>query len=134
MTQDLSAFQYAIDDAASIKALVETLNEEFDIDVSHFPVVKLHMVCNRLRDALDAETCVVTLTDFNERKIAVVKAIRDLTTMGLKEAKELVESAPVVVFSGPKYRANVFVDKLRGVGAEVTIYGPAIDTKEEASK
>ena len=39
----------------------------------------------------------VMLTDFGANKINVIKAVRGLTTLGLKEAKDLVESAPVAV-------------------------------------
>jgi large subunit ribosomal protein L7/L12 len=42
----------------------------------------------------------VELTSMGEKKIQVIKAIREVTTLGLKEAKELVESAPKIVKEG----------------------------------
>jgi large subunit ribosomal protein L7/L12 len=62
----------------------------------------------------------VTLKDFGANKINVIKAIREVTTLGLKEAKDLVESAPAAVKEGiPKSEAETIVKKLQGAGATV---------------
>ena len=62
----------------------------------------------------------VTLKDFGANKINVIKAIREVTTLGLKEAKELVEGAPATVKEGiPKAEAEAVVKKLQGAGATV---------------
>jgi large subunit ribosomal protein L7/L12 len=62
----------------------------------------------------------VTLKDFGANKINVIKAIREVTTLGLKEAKDLVESAPATVKEGiPKSEAETIVKKLQGAGATV---------------
>jgi large subunit ribosomal protein L7/L12 len=64
----------------------------------------------------------VTLTEVGEKKINVIKAVREVTSLGLKEAKDLVEGAPQTV------KENVSkeeADKIKGVfeaaGAKVTI-------------
>jgi len=64
----------------------------------------------------------VELTAIGAKKINVIKAIRELTSLGLKEAKELVESAPKVVKDGvTKEEAAEVKKKLEEAGAEVTI-------------
>ena len=62
----------------------------------------------------------VTLKDFGANKINVIKAIRQVTTLGLKEAKDLVESAPATVKEAiPKAEAETVVKKLEEAGATV---------------
>ena len=62
----------------------------------------------------------VTLKDFGANKINVIKAIRQVTTLGLKEAKDLVEGAPATVKEGiPKSEAETVVKKLEEAGATV---------------
>ncbi len=64
----------------------------------------------------------VTLKAFGSEKIKVIKTVRELTNLGLKEAKDLVESAPQsVVEAVPKEDAEAAADKLKAVGAEVEI-------------
>jgi len=60
----------------------------------------------------------VTLKDFGANKINVIKAVRQVTTLGLKEAKDLVESAPAAVKEGiGKSEAETIVKKLEEAGA-----------------
>jgi large subunit ribosomal protein L7/L12 len=62
----------------------------------------------------------VTLKDFGANKINVIKAIREVTPLGLKEAKDLVEGAPVTVKEGiPKSEAETIIKKLQEAGATV---------------
>ena len=64
----------------------------------------------------------VNLTDVGANKINVIKAVRELTTLGLKEAKELVESAPAVVKEGiGKEEADTAKEKLECAGAKVEV-------------
>jgi large subunit ribosomal protein L7/L12 len=65
----------------------------------------------------------VHLKSFGDKKINVIKAIRELVPgLGLKEAKELVESAPAKVKEGiSKDDANAFAAKLKEAGAEVEV-------------
>ena len=64
----------------------------------------------------------VLLKEFGANKINVIKAVREVTTLGLKEAKELVESAPTVVKEGiGKEDANQLKEKLEGAGAVVEV-------------
>jgi large subunit ribosomal protein L7/L12 len=64
----------------------------------------------------------VTLKSFGEKKIEVIKAVREVTTLGLKQAKDLVEAAPQVVKEGiPKEEAETIKQKLEAAGATVEI-------------
>ena len=64
----------------------------------------------------------VILKDFGANKINVIKAIREITSLGLKEAKDLVESAPTTVKEGvSKQEAEEIRKKLTEAGATVEI-------------
>ena len=64
----------------------------------------------------------VSITEIGPQKIQVIKAVREVTTLGLKEAKELVESAPVAVKEAiAKDEAEEIREKLEGAGAVVTV-------------
>src|SRR5881409_1035309 len=64
----------------------------------------------------------VTLTDVGADKIKVIKVVREVTSLGLKEAKDLVESAPKAVKEAiPKDEAEAIKKKFEEVGAKVTI-------------
>jgi large subunit ribosomal protein L7/L12 len=64
----------------------------------------------------------VTLTEIGTNKINVIKVVREITSLGLKEAKDLVESAPKAVKEGiPKDEAETIKKKFEEVGAKVEI-------------
>lgn len=64
----------------------------------------------------------VVLTDIGSKKINVIKAVREMTTLGLKEAKDLVESAPVAVKEAiGKADAEAAQKKLQEAGATVDL-------------
>lgn len=64
----------------------------------------------------------VELTAFGDNKIAVIKVVRSLTSLGLKEAKEAVESAPKVLIEGAKKEdAEAAKAQLEEAGATVTL-------------
>ena len=64
----------------------------------------------------------VVLEGFGDNKIAVIKAVREITGLGLKEAKEVVESAPAPVQEGvAKDKAEEIKAKLEEAGAAVTL-------------
>jgi len=64
----------------------------------------------------------VILKDIGANKISVIKAVREVTTLGLKEAKELVESAPKPVKDGVnKAEAATLKEKLEAAGATIEI-------------
>ncbi len=64
----------------------------------------------------------VVLEGFGDNKIQVIKAVRELTNLGLKEAKEVVEGAPEAVLEGAKKEdAEAAKEKLEAAGAAVTL-------------
>ena len=64
----------------------------------------------------------VELTSFGEKKINVIKAIREITSLGLKEAKAIVDAAPKIVKEGvTKEEAEKAKKKLEEAGATVTV-------------
>ena len=64
----------------------------------------------------------VVLEGFGDNKIQVIKAVRELTNLGLKEAKEVVEGAPKAVLEGArKEDAEAAKEKLEAAGAAVTL-------------
>jgi large subunit ribosomal protein L7/L12 len=64
----------------------------------------------------------VTLTEVGANKINVIKVVREVTSLGLKEAKDLVESAPKPIKEGiPKEEAQTIRKKFEDVGAKVEV-------------
>ena len=64
----------------------------------------------------------VELTSIGEKKINVIKAVRELTQLGLKEAKGLVDGAPTIIKDAlPKEEAEGMKSKLEEAGATVTL-------------
>ena len=76
-------------------------------------------------DADDAEEQTefdVVLSSFGEKKVPVIKAVRAMTGLGLKEAKDLVESAPVPIKEGvAKDEAEELKKQLEDVGGTVEV-------------
>jgi large subunit ribosomal protein L7/L12 len=64
----------------------------------------------------------VTLTEVGTNKINVIKVVREITALGLKEAKDLVEGAPKPIKEGiPKEEAAAIKKKFEEVGAKVEV-------------
>jgi large subunit ribosomal protein L7/L12 len=73
--------------------------------------------------AAEAQTeFTVTMTEFGANKVGVIKVIREITGLGLKEAKDLVEGAPSTVKEGiQKADAETIKTKLEAAGAKAAI-------------
>jgi large subunit ribosomal protein L7/L12 len=73
--------------------------------------------------AVEAQTeFTVTMSEFGANKVGVIKVIREITGLGLKEAKDLVEGAPSTVKEGiPKADAETIKTKLEAAGAKAVI-------------
>ncbi len=64
----------------------------------------------------------VQLSSFGDKKIAVIKVVREVTSLGLKEAKDLVESAPVAVKEGvSKDEADEVKSKIEEAGGQAEV-------------
>ena len=64
----------------------------------------------------------VVLSSFGEKKVGVIKAVRAITSLGLKEAKDLVESAPALIKEGvPKDESEELKKQLEDAGGTVEV-------------
>jgi large subunit ribosomal protein L7/L12 len=72
--------------------------------------------------AEEKSTYNVELTDAGAQKIAVIKVVKEVLTLGLKEAKDLVDGAPSMLKEGmKKEEAEEFKKKIEGAGGKVTL-------------
>ena len=99
-----------------LSELVKALEEEFGVSAT--PVAVAGAVA-----AADAKTDFdVVLVDAGSSKIGVIKAVREITGLGLKEAKEKVDSAPQTIKeAAPEAEANEIKEKLEAAGAKVEL-------------
>ena len=105
--------------------LVKALEEEFGVSAAAPVAVAAAGAAPSAEAAAPAEEqteFTVMLTSFGESKINVIKAVREVSGLGLKEAKELVEAAPKAVKEGiQKEEAAVIKEKLEAAGATIEI-------------
>jgi len=104
--------------------LVKTLEEKFG--VSAMPVMAAPAAGAAAGAAAPAaeekSTFTVVITNAGANKIAVIKEVRTMTSLGLKEAKDLVDAAPKPVKEGvPKEEAEEMKKKLTAAGATVEL-------------
>ena len=100
--------------------LVKAIEEEFGVSAA--PVAVAVAGGAPAAAAEEKTEFDVELTNFGAKKLDVIKAVRELTGLGLKEAKDLVEAAPKVIKEGvSKDEAESIKAKLTEAGAEVTI-------------
>ncbi len=103
--------------------LVKAIEEKFEVSASA-PVAAVAAVAAPADGGGDDEktTFDVVLTAAGDKKIQVIKEVRGLTSLGLKEAKELVEAAPKAVVEGvSKDDAEKAKEALEAAGATVEI-------------
>ena len=100
--------------------LVKALEEEFGVSAV---AVAAPAAAGAAAPAAEEKTEFdVVLVSFGDKKLDVIKAVRELTGLGLKDAKELVESAPKTVKEGAsKEDAEEMKKKLKEAGASVEI-------------
>ena len=110
--------------ALELAELVKELEEVFGVSAAA-PVVVAGGAAAGAGDAGAADEKTdfdVVLEGFGDNKIAVIKAVREITGLGLKEAKELVEGAPCPVQEGvAKDKAEEIKTTLEEAGAAVTL-------------
>ncbi len=101
--------------------LVKAAEEEFGVSAAAGMVVAAGPAAGG--EAAEEKTEFdVELTEIGSEKIKVIKVVREITGLGLKEAKELVDSAPKVIKEGAsKEDADSCKAKLEEVGAKVTL-------------
>ncbi len=103
-----------------LNELVKACEEEFGVSAAAGVVVAAAGDAGAAAEEKDEFD--VELTDVGPNKVKVIKVVRELTGLGLKEAKELVDSAPKVVKEGAdKAGAEDIKAKLEAEGAKVTL-------------
>ena len=107
--------------ALELSELVHELEDVFGVSAAA-PVAVAAAAAPAAEAAEEKTNFDVILEGFGENKIAVIKVVRELTSLGLKEAKEVVESAPKAVLEGAKKEdAEAAKEKLEDAGAAVTL-------------
>ena len=102
--------------------LVKAIEEEFGVSAAPVAVAVAGGAAPAAAAAEEKTEFDVVLANFGAKKLDVIKVIREITGLGLKEAKELVEGAPKTVKEGAsKEEAEDIKSKLTAVGAEVEI-------------
>ena len=108
-----------------LSQLVKTLEEELGVSAAAaMPVAVAGAVAQGGAAAAEEEKTefTVTLTEVGAKKINVIKAVREVTSLGLKEAKDLVEAAPKAIKEDiAKDEAEALQKKFEEVGAKVEI-------------
>ncbi|MHB9033700.1 MAG: 50S ribosomal protein L7/L12 [Anaerolineae bacterium] len=108
--------------------LVKALEEKFGVSAAA-PVAMAAGPVSAAAGAAEAPAAVEEQTEFNvviksvgDQKIQVIKVVRELTSLGLREAKEAVEAAPTELLKGvTKEQAQAAKEKLEAVGAAIEI-------------
>ena len=116
IADDLSAL--TVLEAAELSKMLE---EKWGVSAAA-PVAVAAAAPAAAEEAEEQTEFTVVLAAFGEKKINVIKEVRAITGLGLKEAKTLVEEAPTEVKEGvSKGEADSIKEKLEGVGATVEI-------------
>ena len=102
--------------------LVKACEEEFGVSAAAGVVVAAAGAADGGAAAEDKSEFDVELTEVGPNKVKVIKVVREATGLGLKEAKDLVDSAPKVLKEGAsKEEADDIKAKLEAEGAKVTL-------------
>ena len=108
--------------ALELSELVHELEDVFGVSAAAPVAVAAAPAAGGEAAAEEKSNFDVELTAFGDNKIAVIKVVRKLTGLGLKEAKEAVEKAPNVILEGAKKEdAEAAKAKLEEAGATVTL-------------
>lgn len=108
--------------ALELSELVHELDDVFGVSAAAPVAVAAAAPAADAAPAEEKTNFDVELTSFGSNKIAVIKVVRALTSLGLKEAKEAVESAPKVILEGAKKEdAEDAKKQLEEAGATVTL-------------
>ena len=103
-----------------IKELVDAMKEEFGVDPSAVAVAA--PVAGGAAGADEApSTVTVSIADAGAAKVAVIKIVKDITGLGLKEAKDIVDANGVVKENIPTAEADEIKAKLEEAGATVEV-------------
>jgi len=125
MAFDKDAFLTALDSMTvmELNDLVKAIEEKFGVSAAAMAAPAAGGAGGGAAAAAEEKTDFnVVLTDAGGNKVSVIKAVREITGLGLKEAKDLVDGAPKVVKEAmPKADAEAAKKKLEEAGAKVEL-------------
>jgi len=102
--------------------LVKILEKKFGVSAAAPMMMAAGPAAGPAAEVEEKTSFNVELTEAGSNKIAVIKAVRELTEMGLKDAKDLVDGAPKMVKEGVKKEdAEAIKKRLEEAGAKVTL-------------
>jgi len=102
--------------------LIEAMEEKFGVTAAAAVAVAAPAAGGDAGAAEEQTEFDVVMTSFGDKKVAVIKAVRGITGLGLKEAKDMVESAPVTIKEGvEKAEAETVKTQLEEAGAQVDV-------------
>lgn len=106
--------------AVELNELVKGLEEAFGVSAAAGAMVMAGGAAGDAGAAAASDTVNIELTEIGQQKINVIKVVKELMNLGLKEAKDLVEKAPTIVKEGVKSEeAETIKAKLQEAGATV---------------
>ena len=106
----------------NVVELVSAMEEKFGVSAAAVAAAPVAVAAEASAEAEEKTEFSVVLTSFGDKKVAVIKAVRTITALGLKEAKDLVESAPAPIKEGvPKAEADDLKKQLEEAGASVEL-------------
>ena len=106
----------------NVVELVSAMEEKFGVSAAAVAAAPVAVAAEAGVAAEEKTEFDVVLTSFGDKKVAVIKAVRTITGLGLKEAKDLVESAPAPIKEGvPKAEADDLKKQLEEAGASVEL-------------
>ena len=102
--------------------LVSSMEEKFGVSAAAVAAAPAAVAAEAGAAVEEKTEFNVMITSFGDKKVAVIKAVRGITGLGLKEAKDLVESAPAAVKEGvAKAEADEMQKQLEEAGASVEL-------------
>ena len=102
-----------------IKELVDAMKEEFGVDPSAVAVAA--PAAGGAEASAAPSTVTVSIADAGAAKVAVIKAVKEITGLGLKESKDIVDNKGVVKENIPSAEADEIKSKLEEAGATVEV-------------
>lgn len=106
----------------NVVELVSAMEEKFGVSAAAVAAAPVAVAAEAGVAVEEKTEFDVVLTSFGDKKVAVIKAVRTITGLGLKEAKDLVESAPAPIKEGvPKSEAEDLKKQLEEAGASVEL-------------
>lgn len=102
--------------------LIKAIEEKFDVSAAAAVAVAAPAAGGDAAGEVEKDEFDIVLSSFGDKKVGVIKAVRAITGLGLKEAKDLVESAPAPIKEGvPKGEGEDIVKKIEEAGGSAEL-------------